>query len=55
LIYSTRKGIKAWIITFGALVVIGTIIAIIIIGIYKYIRIKKQNKKSVEISQGGGF
>lgn len=42
LIYSSRRGIKAWIITFGAIVVIVTVLAIIIVGIRKYFIIKKQ-------------
>jgi spermidine/putrescine transport system permease protein len=54
LIYSTRKGIKAWVITFGALVVIITILVIIIVGIHKYFKIKKLNKKSASISNNKG-
>lgn len=54
LIYSTRKGIKAWVITFGALVVIVTVITIIIIGMRKYFKIKKTNEKSAWISATKG-
>lgn len=54
LIYSTRKGIKAWVITFGALVVIGTVFVIIIIGFRKYFKIKKLNKKSAMVSATRG-
>lgn len=35
-IYSTRKGIKAWVVTFGAIVVIVTIAIIMIYGMRKY-------------------
>jgi spermidine/putrescine transport system permease protein len=54
LIYSTRKGIKAWVITFGALVVIITVIAIIVIGIRKYYKVKKINKKTASIRKAQG-
>jgi spermidine/putrescine transport system permease protein len=54
LIYSTRKGIKAWVVTFGAFVVIITIVVIVIIGIRKYFKIKKENKKSAMISSTKG-
>jgi spermidine/putrescine transport system permease protein len=55
LIYSTRKGFfKAWVITFGALVVIVTVITIIIIGMRKYFKIKKTNEKSAWISATKG-
>lgn len=54
LIYSTRKGIKAWVVTFGALVVIITIVVIIILGIRKYFKLKKENKKSAMVSESKG-
>jgi spermidine/putrescine transport system permease protein len=46
LIYTSRKGIKAWIISFGALVIIITILVIVGVGIHKYFKLKsKFNKK----------
>lgn len=46
-IYSTRKGIKAWVVTFGAIVVILTIVVMIIVGIvkkYKEVNSRKNKK-----------
>ncbi|MGL4768652.1 MAG: ABC transporter permease [Mycoplasmoidaceae bacterium] len=40
-IFQSRKGIKAWIVTFGAILVIIMLIIIIIFSIYKYIKIKR--------------
>ncbi|MDR3257744.1 MAG: ABC transporter permease [Mycoplasmataceae bacterium] len=54
LIYSTRKGIKAWVVTFGALVVIITIVIIVVLGIRKYFKLKKENKKSAMVSESKG-
>lgn len=41
-IYSTRKGIKAWVVTFGALLVLATFV---IIGIVAAVRINKNKKQ----------
>ncbi|MDR1991589.1 MAG: ABC transporter permease [Mycoplasmataceae bacterium] len=54
LIYSTRKGIKAWVVTFGAFVVIITFLIIIVNAIRKYYRIKNANKKSATESASKG-
>ena len=42
-IYSTRKGIKAWVVTFGALIVLITFIIIMIMAIVKARKSKKAN------------
>lgn len=44
-IYTTRKGIKAWVVTFGALLVIITAIVVIIVSIVKVRKGKKANVK----------
>lgn len=44
-IYTTRKGIKAWVVTFGAILVIITFIIVIIISVIKVKRDKKVNTK----------
>lgn len=44
-IYTTRKGIKAWVVTFGALLVIITFIVVIIISIVNVRKNKKANIK----------
>lgn len=44
-IYTTRKGIKAWVVTFGALLVILTFIVVIIVSIVKVRKGKKANVK----------
>ncbi|MDR0985561.1 MAG: ABC transporter permease [Mycoplasmataceae bacterium] len=55
LIYSTRKGIKAWVVTFGALVVLITIAVVIIVGIRKYVLLKKLNKaRAISRTTKGG-
>jgi spermidine/putrescine transport system permease protein len=45
LIYQSRKGIKAWIVTFGALVILLTFIIIIVVSFVKYSKMKIANKK----------
>jgi spermidine/putrescine transport system permease protein len=47
-IYSTRKGIKAWVVTFGAAVILITFIAVIFISIHKSI----QNRKKINQKKG---
>jgi hypothetical protein len=42
--YATRKGIKAWVVTFGAFVVIVTLFVILIAGIQKFVKNVKTNK-----------
>lgn len=44
-IYTTRKGIKAWVVTFGALLVIVTAIVVIIVSIVKVRKTRKANIK----------
>lgn len=44
-IYSTRKGIKAWVVTFGALVVMITFIVVIIMSIIKVRKSKTANAR----------
>lgn len=44
-IYTTRKGIKAWVVTFGALLVIITAIVVIVVSIVKVRKTKKANIK----------
>lgn len=44
-IYTTRKGIKAWVVTFGALLVILTFVIVIIVSIVKVRKGKKANVK----------
>lgn len=44
-IYTTRKGIKAWVVTFGALLVVLTFIVVIIVSIVKVRKGKKANIK----------
>ena len=51
-IYMTRKGIKAWVITFGAIMILITILVIMILSIIKFKRAhfnknKKLNRRSV--------
>lgn len=46
-IYSIRKGIKAWVITFGALMVIISIILIFIKLAYDLLKERKKNKKAL--------
>jgi spermidine/putrescine transport system permease protein len=43
-IYSTRKGIKAWVITFGSIVVLTTFIIVIFTTIYKISKNKNNYK-----------
>ena len=43
-IYSTRKGIKAWVITFGSIIILLTFVIIIIATIYKIIKNKNNLK-----------
>jgi spermidine/putrescine transport system permease protein len=47
LLYTTRKGIKAWVVTFGAIVTMITLLVVIIIGINKYVKMKKATKKKM--------
>ncbi len=47
-IYSTRKGIKAWVVTFGAAVILITFIAVIFMSINKSI----QNKRKINHKKG---
>lgn len=47
-IYTTRKGIKAWVVTFGALIIIVTMIVIIVFAVYKYSRAKNRNLKALK-------
>jgi spermidine/putrescine transport system permease protein len=47
-IYSTRKGIKAWVVTFGAAVILMTFVAVIFISINKSIK----NKKKINQKKG---
>jgi len=51
-IYSTRKGIKAWVVTFGAFVVLITMLAVVLISIRKTIIMKKNAKKKI-LERGG--
>jgi spermidine/putrescine transport system permease protein len=44
LMYNTRKGIKAWVVTFGAFVVIITLLIIVIGGFSKYLKNNKTKK-----------
>ncbi len=44
-IYTTRKGIKAWVVTFGALLVILTAVIVIVVSIVKVRKSKKANVK----------
>ncbi|XQP55753.1 MAG: ABC transporter permease [Mycoplasmoidaceae bacterium] len=48
-IYTTRKGIKAWVVTFGALLVIITFIVVIIVSIRK---VKKSRSANVKWKKG---
>lgn len=43
-IYSTRKGIKAWVITFGSIVILTTFMIVIVTTIYKISKNKKNDK-----------
>jgi len=43
-IYSTRKGIKAWVVTFGAILVLVTFAIVIAVSIYKVQKNRKQKK-----------
>lgn len=45
LIYTSRKGIKAWIIAFGAFVIVITITVILITGIAKYVKFRRNTIK----------
>lgn len=48
LIYTSRKGIKAWIVAFGAFVIVITIFTIIITGVSKYVKLKRNvNKRNI--------
>lgn len=51
-IYMTRKGIKAWVVTFGAIMIIIALIFIIIMGSIKANKIKK-SKVSIINKKGG--
>jgi len=44
-IYSTRKGIKAWVVTFGAILVMITFVVVLIVSIVKVVKTKKQKSK----------
>lgn len=48
LIYSTRKGIKAWVVTFGAITLIITFIVVLIMTLRKYFVLKKNIKANNE-------
>jgi spermidine/putrescine transport system permease protein len=47
LIYNSRKGIKAWIVTFGALVVIITLIVVVIASVTKFIKLKRNQQHKI--------
>jgi hypothetical protein len=47
LIYNSRKGIKAWIVTFGALVVMITLVIVIIASITKFIKLKRNQQQKI--------
>jgi spermidine/putrescine transport system permease protein len=51
-IYSTRKGIKAWVVTFGAIIVMITLAVTVIIAIRKYTKHKHVLKQRV-LRRGG--
>jgi spermidine/putrescine transport system permease protein len=51
LIYTTRKGIKAWVVTFGAIVIIITLVLILAFGIKKYYKLRSQNKQKATSSE----
>ncbi|MBQ0045382.1 MAG: ABC transporter permease [Mycoplasma sp.] len=48
-IYTTRKGIKAWVVTFGALMVMITAIVVIIVSI---VRVRKTRKANIRWKKG---
>ncbi|MDR2847213.1 MAG: ABC transporter permease [Mycoplasmataceae bacterium] len=54
-IYSTRKGIKAWVVTFGAIMVMITFVIILVKSVFIYFKSKKNAAKKITNAMEGSL